>query len=148
MCVYYVVLQHLVNYYVYSGMIRTDRLCSYSKVLPVFLICALLCNIGYPSELYPALKSREILFVHNIHFSCTTVLKFSVWDEFRTNIPYCTRPQASVWHKLISITYYKFCYRPQRRDYIELENFRKRPCHPRTLSENNDIVHTMHYMKV
>ena len=35
-----------------------------------------LCNIGYLSEAHLKLKSREIPFVHNIHFSCPIVLKF------------------------------------------------------------------------
>ena len=29
-----------------------------------------MCNIGYPSETHFKLKSREISFVHNIHFNC------------------------------------------------------------------------------
>ena len=35
-----------------------------------------LCNIGYPYETHPKLNSRQISFVHSIHFNCSNVSKF------------------------------------------------------------------------
>ena len=35
-----------------------------------------LCNMGYPSETHPKLKSCGNSFVHNIRFNCPIVLKF------------------------------------------------------------------------
>ena len=34
------------------------------------------CTMGYPSETHLKLKSHEILFIHNIHFSDQIIFKF------------------------------------------------------------------------
>ena len=74
-----------------------------------------LCNIGYLSETHLKSISREIMFIHNMHFSCSIILKFctkwlgywaisyaqmifhEIWvkDQFWTDILNCTGLQLT-----------------------------------------------------
>ena len=63
--------------------------------------CQVLCNIGYPSESPLKLKSREILFVHNIRFNNPIVLKFCTEHGSITSV-FCSKFQND-WTPAIDV---------------------------------------------
>ena len=58
-------------------ILDTWRTCSWlgTYLHPSWILVAC-SDVEYPSEIHPKFKSCSISFVHNIHFSCSIILRF------------------------------------------------------------------------